>query len=172
MHNARLFPAPPPVVCVPARQYPVTVHFSRKTELHDYVGAAFKKVRGSVYGLLVLAACCLPKPSLCSLPCSAPCPPAPLGSQVCQIHRSLPPGGILIFLTGQREVEQLCRKLRATFNRPKKRAGAAGAGTAVGAAGGAGAEDAADAAAAAAAAEEAAALDAFSGDAAEVGLRE
>ena len=48
--NQRLFPAPPPVVHVPARQYPVTVHFARRTELHDYVDAAFKKVRrGSGY---------------------------------------------------------------------------------------------------------------------------
>lgn len=44
VQNARLFPAPPPVVCVPARQFPVTVHFSKRTELHDYVGAAYKKV--------------------------------------------------------------------------------------------------------------------------------
>jgi ATP-dependent RNA helicase DHX37/DHR1 len=79
--NTKLFSRPPPVVSVPARQYPVTVHFSRKTELHDYVGAAHKKV--------------------------------------CQIHRNLPPGGVLIFLTGQREVEYLCRKLRQTFA-PKK----------------------------------------------------
>jgi ATP-dependent RNA helicase DHX37/DHR1 len=42
--NERLFPTPPPVVRVPARQYPVTVHFARRTELHDYVGATFKKV--------------------------------------------------------------------------------------------------------------------------------
>jgi ATP-dependent RNA helicase DHX37/DHR1 len=79
--NSKLFSRPPPVVSVPARQYPVTVHFSRKTELHDYVGAAHKKV--------------------------------------CQIHRNLPPGGVLVFLTGQREVEYLCRKLRQTFA-PKK----------------------------------------------------
>ena len=38
-------PDPPPVVHVPARQYPVTVHFARRTELHDYVGATYKKVR-------------------------------------------------------------------------------------------------------------------------------
>lgn len=42
--NQRLFPVPPPVVHVPARQYPVTVHFAKRTELHDYVDAAFKKV--------------------------------------------------------------------------------------------------------------------------------
>ncbi|CAI5478634.1 unnamed protein product [Closterium sp. Yama58-4] len=35
--NTRLFPAgPPPVVSVPARQFPVTVHFARRTELVDY----------------------------------------------------------------------------------------------------------------------------------------
>lgn len=84
-----------------------------------------------------------------------------------------------MFLTGQREVENLCRKLRATFNRPPRRKpgpGAAGGGGAANgtaaAAAGAGsavaADDAADAAAAAAAAEEAAGVDAFSGDAAEV----
>ena len=82
VENKRLFPQPPPLLSVPTRQFPVTVHFSRRTELHDYVGAAYKKV--------------------------------------CQIHRSLPPGGILVFLTGQREVEYLCRKIRNTF-KPKKK---------------------------------------------------
>lgn len=47
--NARLFPAPPPIVRVPARQYPVTVHFARRTELHDYVGTAFGKVSKWAY---------------------------------------------------------------------------------------------------------------------------
>ncbi|GAB4819939.1 hypothetical protein N2152v2_006985 [Parachlorella kessleri] len=89
--NTRLFPEPPPVVTVPARQYPVTVHFSKRTEMHDYVGAAFKKVS--------------------------------------QIHRTLPPGGVLVFLTGQREVEHLCARLRAAFSKPKGRA--QGQGTAV-----------------------------------------
>lgn len=42
--NRRLFPTPPPLVHVPARQYPVTVHFNRRTELEDYVGAAYQKV--------------------------------------------------------------------------------------------------------------------------------
>jgi HrpA-like RNA helicase len=43
--NSRLFPVPPPLVNVPARQFPVTLHFSRQTEMHDYAGAAFAKVR-------------------------------------------------------------------------------------------------------------------------------
>ncbi|CAM6077781.1 unnamed protein product [Sphagnum tenellum] len=75
--NSKMFPCPPPVVQVPARQFPVTVHFSAKTELLDYIGCAEKKV--------------------------------------CAIHRKLPGGGILVFLTGQREVELLCRRLRKAF---------------------------------------------------------
>ncbi|KAL9688390.1 hypothetical protein QQ045_032811 [Rhodiola kirilowii] len=70
----RLFPEPPPVIEVPTRQFPVTVHFSKRTEIVDYVGQAFKKVMS--------------------------------------IHKRLPQGGILVFLTGQREVEYLCTKLR------------------------------------------------------------
>lgn len=72
--NRRLFSVPPPVIEVPTRQYPVSIHFSRKTEIVDYVGQAYKKVM--------------------------------------LIHKKLPPGGILVFVTGQREVEYLCRKLR------------------------------------------------------------
>ncbi|KXZ53733.1 hypothetical protein GPECTOR_6g650 [Gonium pectorale] len=87
--NKRLFPKPPPVINVPARQYPVTVHFSRRTELRDYVSAAFRKVT--------------------------------------RIHAELPPGGILVFLTGQREVEQLCRRLRHHYAERGRRAAAAAA---------------------------------------------
>ncbi|XP_024370812.1 ATP-dependent RNA helicase DEAH13 isoform X2 [Physcomitrium patens] len=82
--NRRMYPISPPVIQVPARQFPVTVHFSAKTEMIDYVGRAQKKV--------------------------------------CAIHRKLPPGGILVFLTGQREVEYLCRKLRRVF-KPKSNNG-------------------------------------------------
>ena len=65
---------------VAARQFPVTVHFSRETVHGDYLGAAKKKVLA--------------------------------------IHRKLPPGGVLVFLTGQREVDQLCAKLRAAHPPP------------------------------------------------------
>ncbi|KAI1753315.1 DEAH-box RNA helicase [Xylaria castorea] len=41
--NSTLFPSPPPVLDVEGRQYPVTIHFSRRTE-PDYVDEAFKKV--------------------------------------------------------------------------------------------------------------------------------
>ncbi|CAI9087233.1 OLC1v1021257C1 [Oldenlandia corymbosa var. corymbosa] len=70
----RIFNIPPPVIEVPTRQYPVTVQFSKRTDVVDYVGQACKKVLS--------------------------------------MHRKQPPGGILVFLTGQREVEFLCRKLR------------------------------------------------------------
>ncbi|WAR02924.1 DHX37-like protein, partial [Mya arenaria] len=35
--------------------------------------------------------------------------------QTCKIHRMLPEGGILVFVTGQQEVHTLCRKLKAAF---------------------------------------------------------
>ncbi|XP_044493685.1 ATP-dependent RNA helicase DEAH13 isoform X3 [Mangifera indica] len=71
--GGRLF-RDPPVIEVPTRQYPVTIHFSKRTEIVDYLGQAYKKVMS--------------------------------------IHKRLPQGGILVFVTGQREVEYLCRKLR------------------------------------------------------------
>jgi ATP-dependent RNA helicase DHX37/DHR1 len=42
--NAKLFSRPPPVLSVPARQFPVTVHFAKHTELEDYLGSAVRKV--------------------------------------------------------------------------------------------------------------------------------
>lgn len=74
--NPKLFKTPPPVLEVEGRQYPVTVHFSRRT-YHDYVEEAFKKIsRG---------------------------------------HKKLPPGGILVFMTGQHEITQLNKKLKKAF---------------------------------------------------------
>ncbi|XP_047448704.1 probable ATP-dependent RNA helicase DHX37 [Mugil cephalus] len=75
--NQKLFRVPPPVIKVDARQFPVTIHFNKRTPLDDYTGEAFHKT--------------------------------------CKIHRMLPPGGILVFLTGQAEVHSLCRKLRNAF---------------------------------------------------------
>ncbi|KAG2509571.1 hypothetical protein BBO99_00008864 [Phytophthora kernoviae] len=76
--NHRLFPTPPPVLRVNARQYPVTIHFNKRTELDNYVDEAFKKV--------------------------------------VKIHKKLPEGGVLVFLTGQREILQLCRKLQHAYS--------------------------------------------------------
>ncbi|XP_037114006.1 probable ATP-dependent RNA helicase DHX37 [Syngnathus acus] len=75
--NQKLFKTPPPIIKVDARQFPVTVHFNKRTPLDDYTGEAFHKT--------------------------------------CKIHRMLPSGGILVFLTGQAEVHGLCRRLRKAF---------------------------------------------------------
>ncbi|XP_067083676.1 probable ATP-dependent RNA helicase DHX37 [Osmerus mordax] len=75
--NRKLFPSPPPVLKVDARQFPVSVHFNKRTPLEDYSGEVFHKT--------------------------------------CKIHRMLPPGGILVFLTGQAEVQSVCRRLRKAF---------------------------------------------------------
>ncbi|KPP62454.1 putative ATP-dependent RNA helicase DHX37 [Scleropages formosus] len=42
--NKKLFPRPLPVIKVDARQFPVTVHFNRRTPTDDYVGEAFRKI--------------------------------------------------------------------------------------------------------------------------------
>ncbi|RHY39506.1 hypothetical protein DYB34_012284, partial [Aphanomyces astaci] len=81
--NKTLFPSPPPVIKVEARQYPVTVHFNKHTEMNDYVQAAYQKV--------------------------------------VKIHRKLPEGAILVFLTGQREILQLVRQLRRNLGSGKKK---------------------------------------------------
>lgn len=74
--NTNLFPSPPPIINVPARQHPVTIHFSRRTST-DYVIEAVRKTS--------------------------------------KIHARLPPGGVLIFLTGQNEISGACQKLEARY---------------------------------------------------------
>jgi ATP-dependent RNA helicase DHX37/DHR1 len=74
--NKTLFPSPPPVIHIGARQHPVTIHFNRRT-VSDYVTEAIRKTT--------------------------------------KIHTRLPPGGILVFLTGQNEIMSACRKLEAKF---------------------------------------------------------
>lgn len=41
--NRKLFPTPPPVIKVEARQFPVSVHFNKRTPLEDYTGEVFHK---------------------------------------------------------------------------------------------------------------------------------
>ncbi|KAI0039680.1 P-loop containing nucleoside triphosphate hydrolase protein [Auriscalpium vulgare] len=74
--NRTLFFTPPPIITVPARQHPVTVHFNRRTN-SDYVSEAIRKAM--------------------------------------KIHTRLPPGGILIFLTGQNEILGVCKKLEEKY---------------------------------------------------------
>lgn len=78
--NHALFSSPPPVLNVEARQFPVSVHFNRRTP-YNYVEEAFKKT--------------------------------------CKIHQRLPPGAILVFLTGQQEINSMVKKLRKEFPFPK-----------------------------------------------------
>lgn len=143
--NARLFPRPPPLLEVPSRQFPVTVHFSRRTELRDYVGAAFRKVGVCIavsgfsccslpgcwaYALLLSCLACLccfvmhrvnMQEPTCILLRNFQC--SQWSTQVCSIHRKLPPGGVLVFLTGQREVQTLVQRLQQTFDRSGQRSG-------------------------------------------------
>lgn len=79
--NRALFPIPPPILKVDARQYPVSVHFNRHTSF-DYAEEAFRKT--------------------------------------CKIHQKLPPGAILIFMTGQQEITHMVKRLRREFPFPKK----------------------------------------------------
>jgi ATP-dependent RNA helicase DHX37/DHR1 len=74
--NTTLFSSTPPVLQAEGRQYPVTVHFARKTH-HDYVDEAFRKISKG--------------------------------------HKKLPPGGFLVFLTGQNEITQLSKRLKGNF---------------------------------------------------------
>lgn len=74
--NSALFSSPPPILKVDARQFPVAVHFNRRTP-YDYVEEAFKKT--------------------------------------CKIHSRLPPGAILVFLTGQQEISQMVKRLKREF---------------------------------------------------------
>ncbi|KRT81484.1 helicase, partial [Oryctes borbonicus] len=78
--NRRLFKVAPPVINVEARQFPVTIHFNKRTN-ENYVKEALRKTT--------------------------------------KIHTTLPEGGILVFVTGQREVNHLVHKLRSLF--PLKR---------------------------------------------------
>lgn len=74
--NKRLFKITPPVFKVDSRQFPVTIHFNKRTQ-ENYLAATFEKT--------------------------------------VKIHTKLPEGGILVFLTGQQEVNSLVKKLRKKF---------------------------------------------------------
>ncbi|CAD5211268.1 unnamed protein product [Bursaphelenchus okinawaensis] len=76
----RLFPAElPKLINVESRQFPVTVHFEKKTP-DDYITAAYHKVS--------------------------------------KIHERLPDGGILVFVSGQKEVHRLVKLLSQTYPPP------------------------------------------------------
>ena len=75
--NANLFRSgPPPLLQAEGRQYPVSIHFARRTQ-RDYLDEAFRKVSKG--------------------------------------HKKLPPGGMLVFLTGQNEITALAKRLSQAF---------------------------------------------------------
>jgi ATP-dependent RNA helicase DHX37/DHR1 len=77
MQNPHLFRnGQPPLVQAEGRQYPVTIHFARRTN-RDYIEEAFRKVSKG--------------------------------------HRKLPQGGILVFLTGKTEIQDLSKRLTQAF---------------------------------------------------------
>ena len=81
LSNALLFSEPPPVLHIPSRQFSVTIHFSKRTEVEDYETVVLRKV--------------------------------------CRIHRQLPPGGILVFMTGKREIDRFCAQLKKQLKKRK-----------------------------------------------------
>jgi len=89
--NARLFPRPPPVLSVDARQYPVSVHFHKFTPLHDWQGHVLKM--------------------LTKMHAKLPMGGSGSGSG----------GGILVFLTGKEEIEAVLAKLRALFEEKRRK---------------------------------------------------
>lgn len=44
-------------------------------------------------------------------------------TQVVKLHRRLPPGGVLVFLTGKAEILHLCQRLKDHFNKKTKKKG-------------------------------------------------
>ncbi|GME32090.1 Helicase [Neofusicoccum parvum] len=75
--NTRLFRnGSPPLLKAEGRQFPVTVHFARRTRM-DYLEEAFQKVKRG--------------------------------------HRKLPPGGMLVFMTGQAEITAMAKRLKQAF---------------------------------------------------------
>ena len=77
LENTNLFRnGPPPLVQAEGRQYPVTIHFARRTQ-RDYLEEMFQKLRRG--------------------------------------HNKLPPGGMLVFLTGQNEITALTKRLHEAF---------------------------------------------------------
>lgn len=77
-NNKKLFKTPPPVLSVETRQFPVTIHFNKRTsDESKYLKDAYNKA--------------------------------------VKIHNKLPEGGILIFVTGQHDVNYLVRRLRKAF---------------------------------------------------------
>ena len=100
----------PAVVRVPGRAHPVTVHHSKVTELDDY-GAWYAWRRKpnlpkTAANTIFLTFCC--------------CSEDAVFRKTCKIHRQLPQGGILVFLTGKHEIIRMVNRLRRSLNKSDK----------------------------------------------------
>ena len=69
---------------VEARQYPITTHFARVTEIENYLEATYQKI--------------------------------------VNIHQKQSYGGILVFLTGKKEIKYMCKRLNKELNGDDKMA--------------------------------------------------
>lgn len=105
VENRTLFDIPPPILNVDARQYPVSIHFNKRTPGLDYVAEAYKKVV-KIHQRL---------------------PPGGKKHRSRYLYSSLYKLmvmdfllGILVFLTGQNEISVLCRRLRKRFSMSSK----------------------------------------------------
>ena len=75
--NRNLFRnGPPPLLQAEGRQYPISIHFAKRTQ-RDYMEEMFLKISKG--------------------------------------HKKLPPGGMLVFLTGQNEISSLAKRLKQAF---------------------------------------------------------
>lgn len=80
--NRLLFPTPPPIIDIPARMYPVNLHFSRTTPTANRLRFVTTKV--------------------------------------VEIHRKLPAGSILVFVSGRREVHAVCSAVAQRLQRSEE----------------------------------------------------
>jgi ATP-dependent RNA helicase DHX37/DHR1 len=105
--NRRLFPKgedgvvrEPALVKVPGRTFPVSIHHSKVTELDDYGTCLFSLYVHPLFWMLINIYYSITITEKAAL------------GKTCKIHRKLPPGGILVFLTGKQEVVRMVNRLR------------------------------------------------------------
>ena len=105
-NNTRLFPRvedKPALVTVPGRTYPVSIHHSKITELDDY-GKLVAMYLCILYSQVYLTSLILHLLHHSTEKVAT--------EKICKIHRKLPVGGILVFLTGKQEIVRCVNRLR------------------------------------------------------------
>ena len=113
VNNKKLFPSTNPfVVTVPGRTFPVTIHHSKVTELDDYgtydgTGRFAIERHASVLTQFMISIYYTTEDAAFQ--------------KICKIHRNLPQGGILVFLTGKHEIVRMVNRLRKALSPQKKK---------------------------------------------------